>query len=173
MTRVAAPEPSESTPGIGDARDISSFDLVDEMGVGWNLGNSFDVRNVDKTAWGNPLPTKALIDQIAAAGFRTLRVPVTWGYNQSSAAPFMIETDYLNRVKNVVDYGFQNRMHVIVNVHHDDEWFMPSAEQAEEANIRLNSLWTQVSEFFQEYNDSLIFEAVSYTHLTLPTTSRV
>lgn len=74
----AVPERT-SGPGMGDARDIGSFDLVDEMGVGWNLGNSFDTRSRDKTFWGNPLPTKEMIDAVSQIGFRTLRIPITWG----------------------------------------------------------------------------------------------
>ncbi len=75
-------------PGIGEARDISSFDLVAEMGVGWNLGNSFDVTSRDKTLWGNPIPSKPMIDAVKMMGFKTLRIPITWGLNQSENAPY-------------------------------------------------------------------------------------
>ncbi len=61
-----------ASPGISEARDISSMDLVAEMGVGWNLGNSFDVTSEDKTFWGNPLPSKPIIDAVRAIGFTTL-----------------------------------------------------------------------------------------------------
>ncbi len=163
------PDETEESPaigsGIGDARDISSFDLVAEMGVGWNLGNSFDVTSRDKTLWGNPLPSKAIIDAIAKKGFRTLRIPITWGYHQNETAPFTIESNYLDRVKSVVDYGFQNKMHVIINVHHDNEWVRPIATEATATNERLSSLWTQVALFFQDYNDSLIFEALNEPRL--------
>lgn len=153
------------TPGISEARDISSFDLVNEMGVGWNLGNSLDVTSRDKTEWGNPLPSKAVIDAVKARGFHTLRVPVTWGYNQNDNAPYTIEPLYLQEVKKVVDYGFQNQMHVILNVHHDNEWVVPNAEHAEETKARLTSLWTQVATFFSAYNDSLIFETLNEPRL--------
>jgi len=154
------------TAGIGEARDISSFDLVGEMGVGWNLGNSFDVRSVDKTAWGNPLPNREMIDGVRAMGFRTLRIPITWVFHQSGEAPYTIDTDYLREVRKVVNYGFQNKMHVIINVHHDDySWLEPSASAAAEAEDRLASLWTQVANYFIEYNDSLIFETMNEPRL--------
>ena len=154
-----------ATPGISEARDISSFDLVAEMGVGWNMGNSFDVTSVDKTFWGNPLPSKPIIDAVRAMGFTTLRIPVTWGFNQEDSSPFTIEASYLERVKQVVDYGFQNKMHVIVNVHHDNDWVRPEAASAEETKARLGSLWTQVANYFIEYNDSLIFETLNEPRL--------
>ena len=154
-----------ASPGISEARDISSMDLVAEMGVGWNLGNSFDVTSEDKTFWGNPLPSKPIIDAVRAIGFTTLRVPVTWGYNMADVSPYTIEADYLERVKQVVDYGFQNKMHVIINVHHDNEWVRPEASHAEETKARLTSLWTQVANHFIEYNDSLIFETLNEPRL--------
>lgn len=160
------PSPAPTgTEGIGEARDISSFDLVAEMGVGWNLGNSFDVTSRDKTYWGNPVPTKAMIDAVRNMGFKTLRVPITWGFHQNTNAPYTIESAYLDDVKRVVDYGFQNRMHVIINVHHDNEWVKPNAAEAEETKERLSSLWTQVANFFKEYNDSLIFETLNEPRL--------
>ncbi|NQW27233.1 MAG: glycoside hydrolase family 5 protein [Flammeovirgaceae bacterium] len=147
--------------GIGAARDISSFDLVAEMGVGWSLGNSFDVPSRDKTLWGNPLTSKAVIDEVKAMGFKTLRIPVTWAPNQANNDPYPIEHNYLTEIKRIVDYGFQNKMHVIINVHHDNSWIIPSTSEAQKSADRLGSLWTQVAHFFQEYNDSLIFETLN------------
>ena len=48
-------QPEENLSGT--IRDITSRELITEMGTGWNLGNSFDVTDEDKTAWGYPLPT--------------------------------------------------------------------------------------------------------------------
>ena len=148
-------------PGIGTARDISSFDLVAEMGVGWNLGNSFDVESKDKTYWGNPITSKAMIDEVKAMGFSTLRIPITWGPNQVEMSPYTIDPDYLTEIKRVVDFGFQNKMHVIIDVHHDNSWIKPIASETQESTDRLSSLWTQVANFFQDYNDSLIFEILN------------
>lgn len=149
------------TRGKGEARDISSFDLLAEMGVGWNLGNSFDATSINKTSWGNPRTTKEMIDEVAKMGFKTLRIPITWGPNQDKNAPYTIDSDYLDDVKMIVDYGFHNRMHVIINVHHDDDWIVPNDANAESTKERLSSLWTQVANHFIEYNDSLIFETLN------------
>ena len=148
-------------PGIGTARDISSFDLVAEMGVGWNLGNSFDVESKDKTYWGNPITSKAMIDEVKAMGFSTLRIPITWGPNQVEMSPYTIDPDYLTEIKRVVDFGFQNKMHVIIDVHHDNSWIKPMTSETQKSTDRLSSLWTQVANFFQDYNDSLIFEILN------------
>ncbi|MEO0470181.1 MAG: glycoside hydrolase family 5 protein [Bacteroidota bacterium] len=158
-------DPPPPTPpdmsGIGEARDISSFDLVAEMGVGWNLGNSFDVTSRDKTSWGNPQPSRAMIIKVREMGFKTIRIPITWGFHQRETAPFAIEEDYINQVNKIVDFAFQNKMHVIINVHHDNDWVVPDAAHAEKVKERLASLWTQLAEHFIEYNDSLIFETLN------------
>lgn len=159
------PITSSEAPGIGEARNITSFDLVEEMGVGWNLGNWFDVTDRNKTEWGNPTPSKAMIDLVKAMGFTTLRIPVTWGTHQEENAPYEIESAYLNQVQAVVDYGFENQMHVILNVHHDNDWVVPSAETAAATEARLASLWTQVANHFIDYNDSLIFETLNEPRL--------
>ena len=60
-------------------RDISTAQVVKEMGVGWNLGNTLEAcgdwissTSVEsyETAWGNPVTTKEIIDGIAGAGAR-------------------------------------------------------------------------------------------------------
>ena len=62
-------------------------DVVDDMGVGWNLGNSLDAYSYDlgyvtpertEKLWDNPLTTKQLINTVADAGFGSIRIPVTY-----------------------------------------------------------------------------------------------
>ena len=58
-------------------RDISAMELVKELKVGWNLGNSLEA-NGGETNWGNPVTKRKMIDAIKSAGFSTLRIPVRW-----------------------------------------------------------------------------------------------
>ena len=67
------------------AADMTAIELVDDMGMGWNLGNTFDcwgdINWTDQTwtAWGNKdeYLTQALFDSIKSAGFDSVRIPVT------------------------------------------------------------------------------------------------
>jgi len=69
--------------------------VVENMGLGWNLGNTLDSNSGDKnnmwielwtqkrpsdyeTAWGQPVTTQALIHMMKEAGYNAIRVPVTW-----------------------------------------------------------------------------------------------
>ncbi|MGD1946647.1 MAG: glycoside hydrolase family 5 protein [Croceivirga sp.] len=145
----------------GAVRNISVTDFVDEMGIGWNLGNSMDVEDIDKTAWGNPLPTAAMIEKIAERGFSTLRIPVTWSYHQGSGPEYAIEISYLERIQALVDKALSLGMHVIINTHHEDPWVIPTTTQADMVKPRLSSLWTQIAEQFKMYGDYLIFETLN------------
>ncbi len=148
----------------GEIRDISSKELVAEMGVGWNLGNSFDVRDVNKTVWGNPLPNANHVKAVKDLGFSTLRIPVTWDYNMLTFKPYTVEIGYLNRVQEIVEAGLKNNMHVIINTHHDD-WIRPTEADSVEVNERLGALWTQIADHFQDYSDKLIFEPMNEPRL--------
>ena len=65
----------------------TSFEIVKDMGIGYNLGNSFDsydisydIKTPDEqiTLWGNPIPTKQMIKNIKINGLKTIRFPITW-----------------------------------------------------------------------------------------------
>ena len=102
-----------------------------------------------------------MIDKVKAMGFSTLRIPITWGPNQGEIDPYTIDFYYLTEIKRVVDFSFQNKMHVMIDVHHDNSWIKSMTSEIQESADRLSSLWTQTANFFQDYNDSLIFETLN------------
>ena len=144
----------------------TAAEIVSQMRVGWNLGNTLDALGGgdvgSETAWGNPVTTKEMIDRVKEAGFNVLRVPVTWGTHVD--ADFNIDTAWLDRVQEVVDYGIDNDMFVILNTHHE-EWYMPDNAHAEEDIKHLEKLWTQIAERFKDYDEKLLFEGVNEPRL--------
>lgn len=140
-------------------RGLSAFELVNDMGAGWNLGNSLESEN-NETYWGNPRTTKKMIDEIAQKGFKTLRIPVRWDDNYSNASSYTINSDYMDRVETVVNYGLANGMYVIINVHHNDLQNMVSTDYNVQQRVKseLSTIWTQVGNRFKNYGDKLIFE---------------
>lgn len=154
-------EEEQEVETVGVIRDITASQLVADMGPGWNLGNAFDVRDNDKTAWGNPLPNTTLVDEVFERGFTTLRLPVTWGYNMGEAPDFEVESAYFTRVTNIIDHALSKGMYVIINIHHDDKWIVPTREQAESTKNRLDKVWTQIANQYKDYSDYLIFEMLN------------
>ena len=149
----------------------SAKEIVHQMGIGWNLGNTldsfvgdqdrwFDISDINswETCWGNPVTTKAMVDKVKEAGFRTIRVPVTWGYHTGPAPSYTISQAWMQRVKEVVDYGIDNGMYVILNTHHESDWCIPTFAKQDEYSKRLSSEWTQIANTFKDYDDHLIFE---------------
>ncbi len=148
-----------------EIRDIPSVELVKEIVIGWNLGNTLDATGRGNTldseiSWGNPLTTKEMITMVKEAGFRTLRVPTSWGKHLGEAPDYKIDPAWLDRVQEVVDYGIENDMYVILNMHHE-EWHFPSYDNLEQAKAILTSVWTQIADRFQDYDEHLIFEGMN------------
>ena len=149
----------------------SSKEIVKEMGIGWNLGNTLDAYTTNlsyysspqeaETCWGNPVTTKAMIDKIKQAGFKTIRIPVTWGPHMGPAPEYKVADSWMNRVKEVVDYAISDGLYVILNVHHDSDWCTPTYNAEKNATVKLNKLWTQIANKFKNYDDHLIFETLN------------
>ncbi|MGN1481000.1 cellulase family glycosylhydrolase [Porcipelethomonas sp.] len=158
-----AEEPKEKSSS--DASGMSSAEIVKDMKIGWNLGNTLDCYNYSdyatdgETAWGNPKTTKSMIDTVKAAGFNAVRIPVSWNDHMNGDT---IDKDWLNRVNEVVDYVIDNDMYAIINVHHDDyTWLNPSKSDEAKVKARLVKIWEQVSEQFKDYDEHLLFEGMN------------
>jgi endoglucanase len=141
-------------------RDIPSSQIVEEMHLGWNLGNTLDA-DPDETAWGNPPTTQAMMDTLQDAGFNTVRIPITWQHHMGGPPNYTVDDGWMDRVEEVVGYVLSAGMYAIVNSHHD-EWvsLMPSADHDAVAE-RLASLWTQIATRFRDYDDHLVFETLN------------
>ena len=149
----------------------TATELVSFIGTGWCLGNTLDATGggnslYSETSWGNPKTTKAMIDAVKAQGFNTVRVPVSWG-NHTTGDNFTIDSQWLARVKEVVDYCIDNDMYVILNIHHDTstQYYYPSSEYKERSVKFVNSIWTQVAKYFKDYDQKLIFETLNEPRL--------
>ena len=74
-------------PVDADAADVmSALEITQEMGLGFNIGNSLDSTgygNYDditsfEKSYGNPAVTKEMVDTIKAKGFDSVRIPNSW-----------------------------------------------------------------------------------------------
>lgn len=135
---------------------------VNDMQPGWNLGNSLDAVGADETAWGNPRITKALINQIAAQGYKSIRIPVTWNNHIGSGPNYTIDAAYMDRVEEVVDWALDADLYVMINVHHDSWlWISHMENNRSEVVAKYNAVWTQVAQRFRKHSNKLMFESVN------------
>jgi endoglucanase len=135
-------------------RNLTSVQLSQLMGAGWNLGNSLEAIG-SETAWGNPATTQTLMNAVKAAGFKTVRIPVSW--TQYSDANYNISATWMARVKQVVDYSRNAGLYVIINIHWDGGWMQPKYANQTAVNSRITKFWTQIGTTFKGYDDYLLF----------------
>ena len=158
----------------------TSVDFVANMGMGWNLGNTLDATsNSEKTNvglntetyWGMPTTTQAMIKAVKAAGFKTIRIPVSW-HNHIKDSSYTIDSSWMARVKTVVDWAINEGMCVIINIHHDNMavsklssnyGFALSTDLSvqETSKAFLSTVWTQIATTFADYNEALVFEVLN------------
>lgn len=159
---------SENSRDKNAMRDITTRQLVYDMGIGINLGNTLDttgswiggksISDYEK-GWGSPIITEEIIKSYAEAGFRTMRLPVTW--SNLMLDDYTIDSGLMDRVQQITDWMIDNGMYVIVNIHHDG--FIGELFPVDEAEgfKKFEAIWTQISERFKDYGDRLMFESMN------------
>ena len=176
---VSAVDPSETFD------DLNQSSITDAMQPGWNLGNQLEASNngvPNETTWGNPVIRKELIHAVKLAGFKSIRIPISYLNKIGSAPNYTIDADWLARIKKVVDYCVDEGLYAIINMHGDgyttvtDGWLMSTpessgrtgvtpvpytAEQQVEVNKKFGLVWQQIANTFKDYDEHLIFESMN------------
>ncbi len=167
---ISAPLSSDAAVSA-EMRDISTQQVIDEMGLGINLGNTYEscgdwiaqwgdgtVKSY-VTAWGSPMITQNMIQGYADAGFGVLRVPVAW--SNMMGDDYTISSEYLATVKETVDWALDAGMYVILNIHYDNGWWTNFPTDKETCMYKYTRIWTQLCDAFGDYGDKLMFESLN------------
>ena len=155
-------------------------DAVTNMGVGLNLCGSFDDKlkyynnnasgsitredpKTFETMNGRSLTTAQTMISTAEAGFKTMRIPVTW-YPHMDNTLSEIDDAYLDRLEEVVGYALDAGLYCIINVHHDcgdnaKTWLLADWTNYTDISARFKNIWTQVATRFKDYDQKLLFES--------------
>lgn len=153
--------------------NMTSQQIVEDMGLGYNIGNTFDSIGswitIDdpweyQRAWNNDPVSKHFIQKVHQAGFKSIRLPVSWakwidGNNQ-------IDPGYMSAVQTVVDWCMEEDMYVILNIHHDsgaadNSWVRNIVTDFDGISQKYAAVWTQIANNFAGYGDHLIFEGMN------------
>jgi len=134
---------------------------VEAMQPGWNLGNTLDAIPTE-TSWGNPLVTQAMIQQIAAQGYKSIRIPITWTDHTGAAPDYTIDPVWMDRVQQIVDWSLGAGLYVMLNTHHDSwQWIRSMPTNHDSVVARYTAVWTQISTRFASYPNKLMFESIN------------
>lgn len=135
----------------------SAQEIAKNMTIGWNIGNSLEVPG-GETGWGNPKVSQELIDSVANAGFNTVRIPCSWD-SHADQTSLEIDSNWFSRVKEVIDYCYNNDMYVVLNCHWDGGWLENNVTTAmkDSVNKKQKAYWTQIADYFKDYDEHLLF----------------
>lgn len=160
--------------------DNEAVQFCMSMGIGWNLGNQMDAHYGGcsyEEGWGNKAATQQTFNGVAKAGFKSVRIPVTWMGHIGNAPTYTIEKGWLDRVAELVDMAHKAGLIAIINIHHDGygaadtpsqgyHWLdLPGAAASEEKNQQikqeLTMVWLQIAKRFETYGEWLVFETLN------------
>ena len=153
---------SSGTGGGSTIGQLTPQEVVALMTPGWNLGNSFDA-SPDETSWGNPTPTQTLINAVHSAGFKTLRLPVTWTNHIGASPSYTIDSAWMGKVTQTAQWAIEAGMYVFVNTHHEADgnggWVtFPQTSAATGVADEVTAVWKQIATAFKSFDSRLMLE---------------
>lgn len=150
--------------------DLNQSQIVEAMGPGQNLGNQLEsvTDNVpEETNWGNPVITEKLIQSVKAAGFKSIRIPVSYFAKIDDDKDYTIDSKWLDRVQEVVNYCIKNDLYAVINIHGDGYntidggWLLCNGKNQTEIKKKYKKVWKQIAERFKNYDEHLLFESMN------------
>lgn len=150
--------------------ELDQTAITAAMGMGWNLGNQLEASSnkvPNETTWGNPTITEDLIKAVKAQGFNTIRIPVSYLSKIGEAPDYTIDSAWLDRVQEVVDYVVGNDMYAVMNIHGDGYytvdggWLLCVDDNQDEIKAKYEAVWKQIADRFKGYDEHLIFESMN------------
>lgn len=154
-----------------DLENMESLQFAQILGNGINLGNTFETNGANyhgfnakpsayETFWGQPITTKELFKAYKAAGFDSVRIPVAWTSTMDwRNNDYKINNDFMERIKEVVNYALEADLIVMINDHWDYQWWGLFGQDLEKAYKVFDAIWDQVGTEFKDYPYQLFFEA--------------
>ena len=166
---------NESRVDTEKVKYTTAREVVNGIVVGWNLGNTlecYDNRSYSditqkgeekaiyyETCWGTPYTQEHIIDTVYQMGFNAVRIPITYRNHMDKHG--VIDIEWLQRIQEIVDWVIERDMYCIINLHHDTGtkgWLMAEEDNFDVNNTLFSKIWTQISDYFQDYDEHLIFE---------------
>ena len=148
-------------------------DIINKMGVGWNLGNTLDAFKLDNfSAYDPDSETEEMIKEIKRRGFNSIRIPVSW-HNHLIDENYTIDPNWMSHTKEIVDWALKQDLVVILNSHHDNaklqdnpisyrSGYFTANKDREESERFLYNIWSQIATAYNKgYDQNLIFECMN------------
>ena len=132
------------------------------MASGINLGNVFDLGAHEF----NFYELATIISIYQKEGMKHIRIPTTWMDPVSGSAltddngKVNFEHSRFKVLKQVIDFAIERELYVVLNAHHERS-FKANYDGSAYYKEKLQTLWTDIAEYFKEYNHYLVFEILN------------
>jgi aryl-phospho-beta-D-glucosidase BglC (GH1 family) len=158
-----------------DATGMSStaVQLAAKFKLGINIGNTLEAIG-GETGWGNPKITQTLIDKYKQSGFTAVRIPCSWD-QYASQTTGKISDQWLDRVKQVVQYCIDDSLYVVLNIHWDGGWLENNITTQAQAsvNAKQQSYWKQIAIKMRDFDQHLMFASANEPNVSDATSMSV
>lgn len=130
------------------------------IGKGINFGNALEAPA--EGDWGLTIKEE-YIQAVKDAGFNSVRLPIAWSSHTSQVSPYAIDTNFLNRVDEIVGWCHDRELTVIITIHHFNDFY--AQPENELYRNMFFSIWEQLTNHYLDVNhDKLIFEPLNEPH---------
>ena len=172
VTSASCPQTNTKTVKAagGSFNNLNQSRMTAAMGAGWNLGNQLESAvggTPEETKWGNPTITEDLILAVKDAGFKSIRIPVSYLSKIGNDSNYTIDSAWLDRVQQVVDMCVDNGLYAIVNMHGDGYtsidggWLLCGNSDQTAIKKKYAACWKQIATRFKNYDEHLVFESMN------------
>ena len=145
--------------------DKNVIDIVNDMGIGYNLGNvfifnccknyeNFEEINNQIEYFYSILPTKKIVNKIKKYGFKTIRLE----FNCTNLNEGMEKNTLgrMTKLKEIVNWIIKTNLYCILSVRFNQEFWKSEGKNAKDKYI---NIWKQIANNLIDYNEYLIFES--------------
>ena len=156
---------------------LTATELAHYMAPGVNLGNTMEACDWNdvftnqaglksETSWQNDKTTESYIRSLKQQGFNSLRIPTSWVAGHLTDKENMtIDPVWMKRIKEIVNYGLNAGLCVIINEHWDGGWMehdaFTSGANVTEYKEMFRKLWTNIAKEFKTYDQRVLFAALN------------
>ena len=119
-----------------------------------NLGNALDAPTEGE--WGYAIE-EWHFDELKAAGFDMIRLPVRWSAHTLKQAPYTIDPSTLASVDEIIGFALERDMTIIVDVHHFNELYAAPKKERD----RFLAIWRQLAAHYAETPETVYFELLN------------
>ena len=141
----------------------TAIQFVNDMGIGYNLGNTYNCCNIvefknseneEIKLLGTSFPTKNFLKEIKKFGFKTIRFQILYNYIYNDGK---INSEIINKIKGLINLIINLNMYLILSIKHTRQFW---DSEGRNSKYKYINFWKQMANEFINYDEHLIFESM-------------